>query len=531
MEETKSRLSRLLSKERALRRSTTDVLEETALEDIRERVKENGIDTSPLTSPENMAHTRRRLSRLLEQNKANAENQRHQLFLSQSASNMNRSTEGLGFGASGGGKTTPTRVRKRVTINAREIQAYSPPERRHGDRIYHSQRRLARSLSPPRHATGRHLFDAVSTDAASSGGLGNLGLGAFGGGGRGRDYRDHDRDHGNRDHGNRDHGNRDHGNRDHGNQDLGFDADLRSLHDVDLALSKRVRGIRAADQSHLRAELAAAAAPLSRVGVARVQFWSLGALESLSLGTGAFRGPDEAPVLVSERPDGHAVSLTAHQTHLAQDFSRDASSAFGAGSCAMLPNPAGVHTWFPEHPAFPEMVRAAEAASAESFPDGVGRPVAIHALRVGGGDDAPATLGLVLVVEVSSQTLPFSSFSGLREDSMAKLRRFLVLQMLQKLSAAVESRLSDFRAVGGARGLAAEAEGVRERLREREAELLGGEAVLRSREALLRESGLELQCKDALLTLAALLGAEERGGGQAQARHCAVVATAVARSG
>jgi hypothetical protein len=54
----RSRLSRLLSKERALRRNTTDVLEEPTVEDIKEKVKQNGIDTSPLTSPENMAHTR-----------------------------------------------------------------------------------------------------------------------------------------------------------------------------------------------------------------------------------------------------------------------------------------------------------------------------------------------------------------------------------------------------------------------------------------------------------------------------------------
>lgn len=302
-----------------------------------------------------------------------------------------------------------------------------------------------------------------------------------------------------------------------------FEMDFHKFQDVDCKVAARIHTLGAsADMRGINNEISAAGDILHAVGMSKLQLWTM---------------DFETNTLTGERPDGTTATLNAYQSQLLLDFSRDSMQSFSAANSDMLVNPSNVCTWLASHPAYSAVRNTVLHGQHEHHYDtaherdgDASQPAwsAIHALRlICRSSDSiyfNKTIGVLVVTEMADPALPFSGFYGINDRSMRKLRRFMSLQLLQKLGLAVENRLSMFEALNDQQELVDYIEQTRGQVTTKQIELTQKDMVIEAKEAAIRDRDLKMQCNDALVTCAALLG-------ESKLHHSAFIASAVAKSG
>jgi hypothetical protein len=300
-----------------------------------------------------------------------------------------------------------------------------------------------------------------------------------------------------------------------------FQVDFNAFQDADRKLVSRFAAISASvDLRLLHAEVETAASTLASVGVASARYWAL----------------DEANgTLTAYQGDDSVATLNPYQSELLMDFSRDSIQSFGARNADMLQNPHSVFTWLPSHPAYHAVRNVAThglgarrfdgRSTNQQLGDFSTADVAVHAIKITsrctGSPNFGKTVGILLVTEQADQTLPFGSTSG--EHNMLKLRRYMVLQLLQKLALAVESRVSMFDAQHEQAELVRFIEETRSALGQKDLDLHQKDGIIATRESVLRAKDVHALCSDALATCATLLSETKL--------QSSVIASAVAKSG
>jgi hypothetical protein len=300
-----------------------------------------------------------------------------------------------------------------------------------------------------------------------------------------------------------------------------FQVDFNALQDADRKLVSRFAAISASvDLRLLHAEVETAASTLASVGVASARYWAL----------------DEANgTLTTYQSDDSVAALNPYQSELLMDFSRDSVQTFGARNADTLQNPHSVFTWLPSHPAYHAVRNVATHGlgarrfevrfSGHQLDDSSTAGVTVHALKITsrctGSPNFGKTVGILLVTEQADQTLPFGSASG--DHNMLKLRRYMVLQLLQKLALAVESRVSMFDAQHDQAELVRYIEETRSALGQKDLDLHQKDGIIATRESVLRAKDIHALCSDALATCATLLSETKL--------QSSVIASAVAKSG
>jgi hypothetical protein len=300
-----------------------------------------------------------------------------------------------------------------------------------------------------------------------------------------------------------------------------FQVDFNAFQDADRKLVSRFAAISASvDLRLLHAEVETAASTLASVGVASARYWAL----------------DEANgTLTAYQGDDSVATLNPYQSELLMDFSRDSIQSFGARNADSLQNPHSVFTWLQSHPAYHAVRNVAThglgarrfdgRSTSQQLGDSSTADVAVHAIKITsrctGSPNFGKTVGILLVTEPADQTLPFGSTSG--DHNMLKLRRYMVLQLLQKLALAVESRVSMFDAQREQAELVRFIEETRSALGQKDLDLHQKDGIIATREGVLRAKDVHALCSDALATCATLLSESKL--------QSSVIASAVAKSG
>lgn len=319
--------------------------------------------------------------------------------------------------------------------------------------------------------------------------------------------------------------------------------DLNAFEDMDYKLVSKINAIQhAKDIRSVSSEISTSVTFLSRAGMKYMQLWVL----NPSLG-----------VLVNETSynGGRATRLNANQTELLLNFTKDSSHTFSDAHSSILFNSSNVNTWLPEHFIYQDIADIVKLGMNDL--DGLSRNnmsgdffqdhkddhpkekskqsrVIFHALKILKSSvnvenmSQETTIGVILVTEIAPPALPFSSFFGVKENNMLKLRRFLLLQLLQKICYAVENRFLSLQIIEEKKTNFLIREETDCLLAEKEDVLSIKENVMKSthNHLIFKEKFQEslLACASLLLENTSLQSLDTR-------QHSAFVATVIARSG